>query len=170
MLVQSRPRPPGTAVVVVYADGVFDAFHHGHARMLEQARAAVEGPVRLVVGLHSDADVLANKGPTVMTYAERREMLRHVRWVDEIVDDAPWRITEAFMAARGIDWVAHDGDPYPTDDGNDLYEAPKRIGRFIATQRTPGVSTTNIVQRVLDDADLYRERNNKRSAAAGLTR
>lgn len=155
--------------VVVYADGVFDAFHHGHARMLEQAKAAVDGPVRLVVGLHSDADVLANKGPTVMTYAERREMLRHIKWVDEVCDNAPWKITEEFMIERGIDWVAHDGDPYPSADGQDLYEVPKRLGRFIATQRTPGVSTTDIVQRVLDNTDLYRSRNEGRRAKPHAT-
>ena len=154
----------------MYADGVFDAFHHGHARMLEQARAAVDGPVRLVVGLHSDADVHAYKGPTVMAYEERREMLRHIRWVDDIVDDAPWRITEDFMDAWGIDWVAHDGDPYPSADGGDLYEVPKRLRRFIATQRTHGVSTTDIVQRVLDNSEMYRERNRKREMEGALTR
>lgn len=42
--------------------------HFGHANALRQAKALGD---KLVVGIHSDADILANKGPTVFTEQER---------------------------------------------------------------------------------------------------
>lgn len=34
--------------------------------------------------------------------------MRHCRWVDEVVPDAPWKIDEAFLSAMRIDFVAID--------------------------------------------------------------
>jgi choline-phosphate cytidylyltransferase len=146
--------------VRVYADGVFDLFHYGHARVLQQAKSLFP-QVHLMVGVHSDDVVHAMKGPTVLTYDERLQSVAHCRWVDEVVGDAPWVITREFLAAHHIDIVAHDGDPYPCPGTgmDDLYDLPKRMGIFRATQRTPNVSTTDLIQRVLDDHDLYATRN-----------
>ena len=148
-------------VVRVYADGVFDLFHHGHARVLEQAKKLFED-VELIVGVHSDEVVHAMKGATVTTYAERMESLRHCRWVDQIVGDAPWRIDEAFIREHRIDRVAHDGEPYPSAGVDDLYEVPKRLGIFMSTERTPLISTSLLIQRILDNVETYRERNAQR--------
>ena len=52
----------------IWVDGCFDMMHWGHANALRQAKK--EGAY-LVVGVHSDAEILANKGPTVMNEEER---------------------------------------------------------------------------------------------------
>lgn len=46
------------------------------------------------------------------------------RWVDEVVEDAPWVVTEEFLTAHDIDYVTHDALPYSdaTGQGNDVYE------------------------------------------------
>lgn len=154
--------PPPADIVRVYADGVFDLFHHGHARVLRQAKELFPR-VHLMVGVHSDAVVHAMKGPTVMTHDERLEAVSHCRWVDEVVPNAPWIITEVLLRELNIDIVAHDGDPYPCDGLADLYELPKRLGIFRATQRTENISTTDLIQRVLDGHALYKERNESRA-------
>lgn len=48
------------------------------------------GSVTRVGAVCNDALTHSKKGKTVMTEAERYEALRHCRYVDEIITDAPW--------------------------------------------------------------------------------
>ena len=52
----------------VWVDGCFDCMHYGHANALRQAKAMGN---KLVVGVHSDKDILINKGQTVFGEEER---------------------------------------------------------------------------------------------------
>lgn len=134
-------------MIRIYADGVFDLFHYGHARMLEQIKRQFPKSY-LIVGVCRDEDVERYKREPIMSHDERCESLRHCRWVDEVYPNAPWMITEDFIQEMNIDYVAHDADPYPIDDIDDAYAIPKRMNKFWATQRTNGVSTTDILLRI----------------------
>ena len=68
--------------------------------------------VELVVGVCNDTLTHSHKGTTVMTDTERYEAIRHCRWVDEVLRDAPWVLTEDFLTKHRIDFVAHDDAPY----------------------------------------------------------
>lgn len=52
----------------VYMDGCFDMMHYGHCNALRQARALGD---QLVVGVVTDAEIIANKGPPVSPLKER---------------------------------------------------------------------------------------------------
>jgi choline-phosphate cytidylyltransferase len=39
-------------------------------------------------------------------------MLYILRWVDEVIPDAPWVVDEEFLDKHNIDFVAHDSLPY----------------------------------------------------------
>ena len=52
----------------VYMDGCFDMMHYGHCNALRQARALGD---QLVVGVVSDVEITANKGPPVTPLHER---------------------------------------------------------------------------------------------------
>lgn len=65
-----------------------------------------------------------------------------------------------------IDFVAHDDLPYNSGDMEDIYKPIKEMGRFVATQRTPGVSTSDIIARIVRDYDMYLRRNLARGYTA----
>ena len=107
----------------------------------------------LLVGCCSDSLTHSHKGMTVLSEAERYEALRHCRYVDEVVRDAPWVLTDSFLQENKIDFVAHDEAPYTAGawgaENNDVYAHIKERGMFVATQRTEGVSTSDIVARLV---------------------
>lgn len=156
----TNPPPEGRAVRV-YADGVFDLFHLGHMRVLQQAKSAFP-ETWLIVGVTGDAETYKRKGLTVMSAKERAESLRHCRWVDEVIEDCPWVITVEFLEKYGIDYVAHDDLPYGASEGDDIYGPIKEKGMFLTTQRTEGVSTTGIITKIVRDYEQYISRQLKR--------
>ncbi|CAK7211295.1 choline-phosphate cytidylyltransferase [Sporothrix curviconia] len=156
--------PPVGRPVRVYADGVFDLFHLGHMRQLEQAKKAFPD-VHLIVGVTGDEETHKRKGLTVLSGKERAETVRHCKWVDEVIESCPWIVTPAFLEEHQIDYVAHDDIPYGADEGDDIYQPIKAAGKFLVTQRTEGVSTTGIITKIVRDYEKYISRQLKRGTS-----
>uniref|UniRef100_A0A915D456 choline-phosphate cytidylyltransferase n=1 Tax=Ditylenchus dipsaci TaxID=166011 RepID=A0A915D456_9BILA len=133
----SSLKKPLPRVVRIYADGVFDLFHNGHANQLRQAKTLLPNSY-LIVGVCSDQDVLAFKGTRpVMTQEERCATVRHCRYVDEVYLAPPFYPTLDFVDAIKADFVAHDAIPYNSPESTDCYGPFKKAGRFLTTERTP---------------------------------
>ncbi|KAJ1629298.1 hypothetical protein T492DRAFT_1012138 [Pavlovales sp. CCMP2436] len=140
----------GERVVRIWMDGVFDLMHHGHVNAFRQGRAM---GTYLVVGINDDASVAACKGcAPLMSEAERAETVGACRWVDEVVRSVPYVMDDAYLShildAHGIDYVVH-GDDACIVDGRDVYEVAIRRGKYRTIPRTEGISTTDIVRRML---------------------
>ncbi|KAL6547941.1 hypothetical protein OROHE_009646 [Orobanche hederae] len=115
----------------------------------------------MLVGCCNDETTHKYKGKTVMTESERYESLRHCKWVDEVIPDAPWVFNQEFLDEHHIDFVAHDSLPYAdaSGAGNDVYEFVKAVGRFKETKRTDGISTSDIIMTIVKDYNQYVMRN-----------
>jgi glycerol-3-phosphate cytidylyltransferase len=94
--------------VVGYAPGAYDLFHIGHLNILKHA---AENCDRLIAGVVSDEMLVLAKGrPPVIPLAERLEIVRALRFVDdvhaEVLPDKidTWRHVGFDVIFKGDDW------------------------------------------------------------------
>ncbi len=129
----------------VYVDMVGDLFDPGHVALLRAARAMGD---HLVVGVLSDEMAASYKRPPIMSLSERVAMIEACRYVDEVIPDAPLRLTQDFLDRHAIATVVHGDDP--TDEAAaKVYNAAVGRGRLHLVPRTGTVSTTDLIARVL---------------------
>ena len=69
-------------VTIVAVSGAFDPIHVGHVRYINEAAKLGD---KLVVILNSDKFLMWKKGFVFMPFAEREEILRSMRAVDDVV-------------------------------------------------------------------------------------
>ncbi|XP_030779577.1 ethanolamine-phosphate cytidylyltransferase isoform X3 [Rhinopithecus roxellana] len=141
-----QPGPGGRRAVRVWCDGCYDMVHYGHSNQLRQARAMGD---YLIVGVHTDEEIAKHKGPPVFTQEERYKMVQAIKWVDEVVPAAPYVTTLETLDKYNCDFCVHGNDITLTVDGRDTYEEVKQAGRYRECKRTQGVSTTDLVGRML---------------------
>jgi len=120
--------------------------HFGHANSLRQAKAMGD---HLVVGVHTDEEITKHKGPPVFNEQERYRMVRAIKWVDEVVEAAPYVTTLETLDKHNCEFCVHGDDITMTADGTDTYHIVKSADRYKECHRTQGVSTTNLVGRML---------------------
>uniref|UniRef100_H2YJZ1 ethanolamine-phosphate cytidylyltransferase n=1 Tax=Ciona savignyi TaxID=51511 RepID=H2YJZ1_CIOSA len=120
--------------------------HFGHANLIRQAKELGD---YLIVGVHSDEEIAQHKGPPVFNEQERYEMVRAIKWVDEVVEGAPYCTNIPTLDKYNCDFGVHGDDISVLADGSDAYKIIKDAGRYREVSRTQGVSTTDIVGRML---------------------
>jgi D-sedoheptulose 7-phosphate isomerase len=132
--------------IVVFTNGCFDILHVGHLDLLRRAR---ELGTKLIVGINSDASVRALKGASrpIVSETDRAEMLRSLRWVDEV------RIFNAPTPQKLIEEINPDvlvkGGDWKTEEiiGADLII--KNGGKIFSLPFLEGYSTSDIVEKIL---------------------
>lgn len=102
-----------------------------------------------MVGVVSDEETLKAKGPTVFTAQERAFMISECKWVNEVQIDVPYTPTVSLLDLFHCDFYAHGDDLALNADGKDSCAEMKEAGRYKEFKRTRGVSTTNIVGKLL---------------------
>ena len=151
--------------VRVYSDGVFDCFHSGHARLLEQIKKMLPN-VEVVAGVCSDEDTIREKGLVVMREQERIDGAAMCKWADEVYFPAPWYPTMEHLRSINCDFIAHDTIPYAVEGIEDCYAGFKENGFFLPTLRSEGISTSDIIKRIVADRSEYISRNLKKGQTA----
>jgi cytidyltransferase-like protein len=164
----SEGREPKPTDKIVYMDGTFDLFHPGHVAILKQAKELGD---YLIVGILPD-DVVNQKkgfGWPVMNLHERVLSVLSCRYVDEVIIGAPWAITEELIKVQRIDIVARGtvSDPaykVTSKEYDDAFETPRRLGILKDITSPIRLTTSDIVQRIIDNRLKFVERNIKKEA------
>jgi len=120
--------------------------HYGHANQLRQSKQMGD---QLIVGVHTDEDIALHKGPPVFTQEERYKMVRAIKWVDEVVEGSPYIPTVKTLEKYNCDFCVHGDNISLSADGVDTYHLFKSAGKYKECSRTQGVSTTELVGRML---------------------
>lgn len=131
---------------VVFTNGCFDILHAGHVQYLEEAKAL--GDI-LVLGLNTDASVRGLKGEErpIVNEQQRAAVIAGLACVDWVVffdEPTPARLIEQIAP----DILVKGGDWRPDQIvGADFVLA--RGGEVRSLQFLPGISTTDIINRIL---------------------
>jgi ethanolamine-phosphate cytidylyltransferase len=156
-------KKPGA--IRIWVDGCFDMLHFGHTNAIRQAASL---GAELFVGSHSDEEIIRYKGPPIMHADERYEALRGCKWVTFVVENYPYVTRLKDMDRFEIDFVAH-GDDISVDlNGRNSYQEIIDAGRFKVVKRTDGISTTDLVGRMLLCTKDHHQDNNVHVPAENL--
>ncbi|XP_077242314.1 choline-phosphate cytidylyltransferase 1-like [Tasmannia lanceolata] len=97
-----------------------------------------------------------------------------LKWLDKVIPDAPWVIKQDLLLKHMIDYFIHFDEDLKNPSrfadasgaGKDVYEFVKAVGKFKETKRIDGISTSDIIMRILNNYNQYVLRN----LACGNTR
>lgn len=98
-------------MIIGYTTGVFDLFHIGHLNLLKNAKGMCD---KLIVGVTTDELVSYKNKKAVISFEERMEIVRNIKYVDVVVPQENMDKLEAWEMLRfdimfvGDDWAKTD--------------------------------------------------------------
>lgn len=132
-----------------YVPGVYDMFHIGHLNILRNARLLCD---RLVAGVVSDemAELAKGRRP-VVPLVERLEIVRSIRYVDEVAAEMVpdkldvWDQLRFDVLIKGDDWRG-------TAKGDALEAKMATVGVEVAYLPYTAHTSSTLLRRVLEDS------------------
>jgi glycerol-3-phosphate cytidylyltransferase len=134
--------------VITY--GTFDLLHIGHIHLLRRAKTLGD---YLVVAVSTD-EFNAGKGKkTILPFAERLEIVKSIRYVDEVIPESSWEQKVEDIRKHQIDVFTMG------DDWAGKFDFLKPVCEVVYLARTPDISSSQLkvelshlqkVQGVLD--------------------
>lgn len=97
---------------------------------------------------------MEKKGPTLMSQEERRTILEGCKWVSEIDILDHYHPPYSVLKKYNADFIIHGDDIVLDADGKSIYHEFEKKGEFRICQRTTGISTTDIVHKILNIENL----------------
>ena len=121
--------------------GTFDLFHYGHLRLLERAKALGD---YLIVGVSTDELNFKKKGRyPVYSEEERRAIVAAIRHVDETFYEESLEKKRDYILEHKADILVMG------DDWKGKFDDLADICRVVYLPRTPSVSTTAIIEKIV---------------------
>jgi cytidyltransferase-like protein len=146
----------------VYMDGVFDLFHKGHLRAIQQCAELGD---RVIIGVTGDEDAADYKRPPIISQTDRIAVVEAIRNVDKVICPCPLIVTQDFMEVHEIDLVVHG---FANDEDAErqqvFFEYPIKMRKFQRIGYYKDLSTTEIIGKIqsIDKEQLEQDSPNKR--------
>lgn len=140
----AQPRMKQTGVrTTAITYGTYDLFHIGHVNLFRRIKERFD---HLIVAVSTD-EFNALKGKTsVVPFADRVEMVRSCRYVDQVVPETCWEQKERDIATYHADAFVMG------DDWLGRFDHLKPLCEVIYLPRTEGVSSTLLKHNVVTTA------------------
>ncbi|USE71031.1 glycerol-3-phosphate cytidylyltransferase [Pseudoalteromonas maricaloris] len=120
--------------------GTFDVFHVGHVNILERAKALGD---YLIVGISSDELNFSKKGRNpIYSIADRLKIISSLRFVDEVFVEESLELKAQYIKDFDADVLVMG------DDWKDKFDIYQDICDVVYLERTPSISTTEIIEVV----------------------
>lgn len=141
---------PEEGKIIGYTTGVYDLFHIGHLNLLRKAKSMCD---YLIVGVSTDELVGYKNKHAVIPFEERKQIVKGIRYVDEVVTQENMDKLEAWKKYRfnvmfvGDDWKG-------TEKWNRIETQLEAVGvKVVYFPYTKGTSSTLINQTLHDLRD-----------------
>lgn len=145
--------------IIGYTTGVYDMFHIGHLNVIRRAK---ENCDYLIVGVSTDELVKAEKNKVpVIPYEERVEIVKAIRYVDQVVPQenknklAAWEKYRFDKMFVGSDWQ---GTPQWEQYEREFAEVGAQI---VYLPHTDGISSTQLTEFIKEILDDHPENDEK---------
>lgn len=137
----------------VYVDGIYDMCHLGHKLAFKKA---IKLGTRLFVGVISDEDASKYKRRPIMTTKERESAVAACKYVHKVISNAPcFGLTREFIKEHNIHVVGY-SEEYNNDE-DIYYKVPRAMGIARVLPRTKGMSTSELIRRVVAYGDSLKQ-------------
>lgn len=133
-------------MIIGYTTGVFDLFHIGHLNLLRKAKEQCD---HLIVGVSTDELVMYKHKHAVIPFEERIEIVKAIKYVDEVVPQVNMNKMEAWEKLHfNVMFVGDDWKGTPKWDAYEKQFAEVGV-KIVYFPYTKGTSSTLINEVLL---------------------
>jgi choline-phosphate cytidylyltransferase len=132
----------------IYTDGVYDLFHRGHLESFKEIKKR-HPHSKIIVGLISDVACSSYKRTPFIKQEDRYEILKAIRYIDEVIFPAPLIIEQDFIHEHHLDLIVHGfSNPADRQKQEEFFRIPIKLGIFQEIPYWSHESTTNIIHNI----------------------
>tara|TARA_E500000178_G_C16944045_1_gene717905 strand:- start:88 stop:501 length:414 start_codon:yes stop_codon:yes gene_type:complete len=134
--------------MIIYIDGIFDLFHRGHLESFKQIKDIYKDCF-LIVGVVSDEDAMSYKREPIISYEDRCEIIKSIKYVDKVIEKSPLTVDIDFIKKHKIDLVVH-GFASKEDEKKQevFFKEITDLGLFEKIKYYDKTSTTSIINKI----------------------
>ncbi len=125
-----------------YTCGVYDLFHIGHINLFKRIKQNCN---KLIVGVHNDEQVMSYKNKPIISYADRLEIIKCCKYVDEVYENANLITTDDLLYKLNADMVFAGKENI--DYIKKYYQVSENKLRLL--DRTTHICTSDIIKKII---------------------